>query len=115
MLIKAVTRQGTAVPYSPEEALPFAVEYGTKMLSTNDKIYWVIKESVKQDSIHYNKMPDGTWEAIAEGTANIGHTLASQDLFMDAKSTRFKVQYKPGKDDLGLPDIKVLSFETLDA
>lgn len=112
MLIKAVTRQGTAVPYSPEEALPFAVEYGTKRLSTSEKIYWVIRDSVKQDSIHYNQLPEGSWEAVAEGTAKIGHTVTAQDLFMEPKETKFKIHYRPGKDELGLPDIKVVLFET---
>ena len=110
MLIKAVTRQGTPIPYTPEEALPFAVEYGVKSLNSDKSIYWVLKDTVKLDAIHYNQLPGGEWEAVAEGTASIGQTLVEQDLFMDSKESRFKVHYKPSKDGLGLPDITVLSF-----
>ena len=113
MLIKAVTRQGNPVPYSPEEALPYAVEYGVKSMNTQERVYWVLKNTVQKDSIHYNNLPDGGWEAVAEGSASIGHTVTSTDAFMDAKNTKFKIHYKPGKDELGLPDIKIVSFETL--
>ena len=113
MLIKAVNRQGNAVPYSPEEALTFAVEYGVKSKNTSEKIYWVVRDSIKHTKIHFNNMPDGTWEAIAEGVAHIGHTDVATDAFHDARPKQFSVHYKPVKDGLGLPDIGVVKFETL--
>lgn len=111
MLIKAVNRQGNAVPYTPEEALPFAVEYGVKSNNTLDTVYWVIRESIKIKNVHFNQKQDGAWEAIADGTADIGFTESKTDRFHDPKPHRFSVQYTPTKDSLGMPDIAVVKFE----
>ena len=112
MLIKSVGKGGTAVPYNPEEALTFAVEYGVKSLNSDDKIFWVVRDSVKKTKIHFRPNPDGTWEAMAEGIAAIGHTDVKTDRFHEPRQKHFFVEYKPSKDSLGLPDIAVVKFHT---
>jgi hypothetical protein len=111
MLIKAVDRRGNAVSYTPEESIPHAVERGVKGMNTLDKVYWLMKDSIKVTKKFFGDLPEGDWEAIAEGTADIGYTDAKTDIFHDTKVYKFKVQYKPGKDSIGLPDIKVVKFE----
>lgn len=112
MLIKTISSKGAPIPYTPEEALPFAVEYGVRAMSDDVRVYWTVRESIKQGSIHYNKLPDGSWEAIADGSAHVGYSSTKDDRFHDAKPIKFKIQYKPTKDNLGLPDIQVVSFTT---
>ena len=111
MLVKAVTKKGEAVAYTPAEGIPFAVNYGVKRLSTKDRIYWVHKETIKVLTNPSTVNAKGGWEASATGTMMLGYTDVATDLFYDAKPYSFNIQYKTSKDHLGLPDLEVVLFE----
>lgn len=110
MLIKQVTRKGEPVLYTPKESLPFAVEYGVKKKSTQERVYWVLKDSITEKQTQVIQSGK-EWEAVAEGSAKIGYTDSKTDRFYEAKPHTYKVRFKPKRDDLGLPDIEVVSFE----
>lgn len=111
MLVKAATKKGEAVPFEPKEALPTALEYGLKKQSSQARIYWVRRDTVKGDVSFTKNTVDGFYTAIANGTAMVGYTDAATDLFHDAKPYKFSVTYHSTKDGLGLPDIFVDKFE----
>jgi hypothetical protein len=112
MLIKNKTRKGDPIPYSAEEALPFAIERGARSKNDSKQIFWVEKGTVKKVSFSFLDNPvDGKWEAKAEGSANIGYTDVKTDKFFKAKPYSFVIVYKSSKDNLGLPDISIVSME----
>lgn len=111
MLIKRTDKKGNAIAYTPEESFIFATERAVSSNNTLDKIYWVKRGTIKKDKFLFHPFPDGTWECIAEGTAEIGYTDAKTDRFFEPKKYWFKVQYKPTKDHLGMPDIGIVAFE----
>lgn len=119
MLIKSIVkktgkgaRKGDAIPYSPEESLPFAIEYGASLQNTKEKIFWVLRGSVKKESFSSFINPaNKSWEATAAGTALVGFTDVRTDEFHKAKPHRFTINYKASADELGLPDVKVVSMK----
>lgn len=111
MLIKTISNRGDAIPYTPEESLPFAVEYGMRMKTDQKYVYWLVRQSIKLASIHFRKEALGSWEASANGTAMVGRTNIATDRFTTPKEYQFSIRYKPGKDNLGLPDIQVIEFD----
>ena len=113
MLIKSVTSKGNAVPHTPEEALPTALEYGLKLQSGNDKVYWVLRGSlvVEGQVGHLINQLDGSYTAQAAGSAMVGYTDVVTDKFFDAKPYNFSVRYHSSKDSIGLPDIKIDEFQ----
>jgi len=119
MLIRSVDRTGEPVLFTPRDALPFALQKGMKLKNTLDRIYWVMIDGLTVDSFSSLNTPadatkkkdKGGWQASATGKVDIGYTDAKTDKFYDAKSYKFKIEYRSSKDGLGLPDIKVTSFE----
>ena len=115
MLIKKITQKGKPIPYTPKEAIPFAVARSAKVKSTLAVVYWVDRRSIIVTSFKSGPTDtEGGWEAWAEGTVAVGKTMASTGKFHVTKSHAFNTHYKSGKDDLGVPDIVVLDDSTLD-
>lgn len=113
MLIKGVTRKGDAIAYSAEEALKAAVERVAKANNTLDVVYWIDNTSIVKSSFSSTNHADGTWEAWAEGTVNVGKTITRTDEFLQPVPHAFKVHYRLTKDDWGLPDIILPTDSTL--
>lgn len=112
MQIKGTDSRRRAIPFEPHELVHAAIVQGLKEHGGNDWIYWSPKDGLKLESpVIASKNPvDGTWEATAQGVCLIGKTKIATDQFYDAKRCSFKIAYKSAKDDLGLPDLKVLTF-----
>lgn len=114
MLIKGVTKAGNPILYSPEESLPHAILQAIKAKNTLDMVYWIEKGSIKRDSFKSTVDKDGVWEAWAEGEVSIGKTCAKRDKFFLPKLSTFKVHYKMGKDEFGIPDIELGSESVIE-
>ena len=116
MLLKKATAKGDPIPYTAEEALPFAIEYGAKQQNDLSTVYWVVPDSVVKVTFHSMVTTDPEnpsvqgWEATATGTAMIGRTDAKTDRFYQARLHDFSVSYRSSADALNLPDIEVVSF-----
>jgi hypothetical protein len=117
MLIKKAVG-GEPIPYSPSEALPYAVEYGVKSLNTQDSVHWTLKKSVESGDMHHVTVPQNNrryrdgWEATATGTVMIGKTCTKTDRFFEPRKHSFSIKYKSSVDELGLPDLEIVSFKT---
>lgn len=115
MLIKNVIRKGpgkgTPILYTPEEAATFAVQRGVKKLNSKEKIFWVLKESIKIDEHSSHQSSPDSYEAWASGTASIGYTEVATDRFYVPKEHSFTVRYKSAHDSHGVPDIEVVDFQ----
>lgn len=113
MLIKATTAKGVAVPYSAQESLRFAVQYGAKAKNNSDYVYWLGSQKIEEETFQaHNDEKTGQWkEAFASGYAYIGKTRVSDDKFFIEKKVHFKVHYALSTDAIGLPDLKIVSFE----
>lgn len=114
MLIKAISPKGNPIPYGPKEALPTAVARAGKKLNTLEQIIWVDKRTVTIDKFNSTKDKDGQWEAFAEGTAMVGVTKAATGHFYIPKLYAFNIQYKLGKDAVGIPDIEIVAISAFD-
>jgi hypothetical protein len=117
MLIKKMvkdgkTKKGVPVPYTAEESVIFAVQYGLRVLNTPEKIYWSKKESLKVDDVSSTPFGKDGWRASAKGSVLIGYTEVKTDCFFEEKLHTFYVEYANAKDSLGLPDIQVSLFKT---
>jgi hypothetical protein len=108
MLIKSMKGRGKPAIHSPEEALRFAIEYAVSGKSTKEKIFWVKKNDFKVSKQH-STVNKGGWEAHAQGTLMLGHTVVATDKFHRPAEHNFVIHYKTAKDDLGLPDLEVVS------
>lgn len=110
MLIKSIDRKGNAIPYSASEALVHAVARAAKSKNTLETVYWIDKPTVSLDPSTFRSHAgkDRVWEAWAKGTVHIGHTVAKTGLFHQPKPHTFDIHYKLGKDEWGIPDIKIL-------
>jgi hypothetical protein len=115
MLIKNVIKKGpqrgTPILYTAEEAAPFAVERAVKATNTKEKIFWVLKKSIKVGSFSSHQGTPDSYEAWITGTANVGYTDVATDKFHVAKNHSFKVHYKSSKDEHGAPDIAIVDCE----
>lgn len=115
MLIKNVVKKGpkrgTPILYTPEEAAPFAVERGVKGMNTREKIFWVLKKSIKIDTSTSTSSGGETYDAQASGTAQIGYTDVATDKFYAPKEHSFVVRYKSARDEKGIPDIAIVEFD----
>ena len=56
MLVKT-TIAGNAITYTPNESLPYAVEYGVKSKNDSDFIYWALKDTVLSADTHHITVP----------------------------------------------------------
>jgi hypothetical protein len=116
MLIKSTVR-GNPIPYTPSEALPYAVEYGVKGMNDNDTIYWALRDTIKSSACQHIAVPSSdkrgraSWEANASGSVVVGRTATKTDKFFQPKKYNFVIRYKSALDTLGLPDIEVLDFK----
>ncbi len=111
MLIKGIEKGGKAIPITPKEAIPHAVQYGVKSKNTSDTIFWVDPKTVAVSSFHHNTTDDGNWTAQVSGQAMIGHTDVATDQFHVGKLCNFSVKYRSGRDSFGIPDIVVDNFD----
>jgi hypothetical protein len=113
MLIKTIDREGSAVPHAPAELVYAAVVKGLKQKNSPEWIYWAPKQAVRvEGKVESTTNPlDQTWQASATGECSIGKTSVRTEKFYDAKKCTFSVVYKSSKDELGLPDIEIVSFK----
>lgn len=110
MLIKSVTKDGTAIPLTPEEALTPAVAIGLSTKNNSEFIFWT-HEKAHATSLSSHPKDDGGYEAFAEGTCVVGKTRVKDDQFFDGKPHTFKIHYGSSKDEIGAPHVAVTSFE----
>jgi hypothetical protein len=111
MIIKAVTKKGDVVPQTAEEALKPAIIAALKTKNTQEVVYWADPTGTAVDSFRTTNTGDnGTWEAWATGSTMVGKTTTKDDRFFDPKPHLFDVHYKLGKNDIGLPEVVVVSF-----
>jgi hypothetical protein len=123
MLIKSVAKtstkkgpkKGTAIPYSHDEAALFAVERGVKGMNSKEKIFWVLRKSIKVSVTGANSEKDGNYRATASGTALVGYTDVATDEFHSPKLCNIDISWKSVKDRMGLPDIEITEFEAIEA
>ena len=111
MHIKTVTKNGTPVPYAPEEAAIPAVKLGVATKNDSEYVYWLKEKSVKIDSFSSHPKDKGEYGAFAEGTCLIGKTRIKDDRFFMEKPYSFKLQFCSCKDEIGAPHLKAESFE----
>lgn len=109
MLIKAVTKNGQAVAFHPEELHEEMVSYALKKMNTAEKIYTLQKGSVTVGAHSVNKDSHGNWVCQIEGVAKVGYVCGKSGNNFDFKNTSFKITSKSSKDDLGQPDIEVIN------
>jgi len=105
MLIKSITKTGKPVLFGPTEVASKAVMLGTKKKNTDDKTFWVPKETIKIDTCNFIKHPDESWEATTTGSAEVGYTDMKTDQFSIARTHQFLVKYKSGVNEFGIPSI----------
>lgn len=113
MLIKAVSAKGDAIPYSAEESLKYAVQYGVKTKNNPDETFWVNTASVSKEHFQaHNDVKTGKWsEAFATGYCMVGKTCNKKDRFHKEKKYFFDIHYKLDKDEIGAPDLKIIKFD----
>lgn len=109
MLIKQITKKGDAVPLTPQEALKHALQRALAFLSEPGKVYWLGAEVVSADELSVTQGEGDSYEAVASGSCYVGHTLTAEDKFFTAKPHSFRVHYRSSKDDIGVPDISIVS------
>ena len=114
MQIKAATKSGKPVLYTPKELVRAAVLYAVKMQNTKEKIWWAHEKTINLISFNSKDVPvtskksDKKFNAHAIGTVDIGYTDIKTDKFFVAKPYTFNIEYVSAKDNLGLPDIKIV-------
>lgn len=109
MLIKNVTKDGLAIPLSPQEALKHAIAAG---LSQKNNSEFVFRTTTKPVVSSFTTHPQdgGGYEAFGEGTCTVGKTRLSDDAFFVEKTCKFKIHYASAKDAIGAPSLAVNSF-----
>lgn len=105
MRIKGVTKKGEAIKLSPKDALMAAVQLAAKAHNTKEVIYWIERNRFAVDKFNSLSKPEGEWEAWIEGRAMVGKTTLKDGRFFVAREHKFKIHYKTGKDEFGIPDI----------
>lgn len=109
MLIKQVTKKGDAIPLSPQEALKPALQRALAAQSTAQKVLWLDGAVLIADSVQVTQGDGDLYEAVATGTCMVGHTITETDQFHNARPHSFRVHYRSAKDDIGVPDIDIVS------
>ena len=109
MHIKAMGKNGKVVPYSPTESLDRALLIAIRWKNTPERIYCIEPGSVKGPVAISSQDPaSGTWTAKASGEVRLGYTVAKTDEFHVARGYYFEVEYASTRDELNLPDVRVL-------
>jgi hypothetical protein len=113
MQIKATTKSGQAILYTPRELVRAAVLYAVKLQNTSKKIWWAMEKSINvvnfscKDVPHTSKKQAKKFNAHAIGTVDIGYTDVKTDRFFTPRPYTFEVEYVSARDNIGLPDIKI--------
>ena len=111
MTIKGV-QNGKAIPMGAKESLPKAVILACSQSQDDAFIYWAKEETM--DVTTFNVQDAGTpgiWVAQTAGTVMVGKTKKQTDQFFEPKKYNFKITFRNASDNLGLPTIKLDSFE----
>jgi len=106
-------RYGDPIEFTPEEKFPIAVGMALSKSAGENKVRW--PETIE--------MKDKTWQkrdATGKFASNVYNgsgtvTFREHDNVKDklyaVKKAQFKIEFQDSSDELGLPDIKINSFE----
>ena len=111
MIIKSVTAKGDAVPYTPREALVYAVRLGLSSLNDTTQVFWSHDPSPTATTFDVQQLEDTNYEAKATGTTLVGRTTLPNDVFCMPKLYEFDIHYKSSKDPIGAPHLSIISFQ----
>jgi len=108
MLIKSITKEGNAVPLSPQEALPHAVAIAVSLKNDSEFIYWTADKNIVAP-LNVHQLGEGEYEANAVGTVMVGRTKIKGDVSYLPKLHNFAVYFKSSKNEIGIPHVSIVS------
>lgn len=111
MIIKNI-KAGNAIPYTPEEALFYAIRVGLSQMKDPDFVYWITDaKDLKVHTFSVQKLAGADYEAFSTGTVLVGKTEVPADIFQIPKAYQYKIHYKSAKDPIGQPHLAVPEFD----
>jgi hypothetical protein len=97
--------KGKAVPLTPEEKVAQALKVGVSE-HYPDRATWV--KSMSIDSHDVTQLDDKKTRIKAHGNCTLGFKCLKRDAILMDKNCKFEIDLEDIKDELGLPDVKVL-------